>query len=428
MAPSSRRTPSDVNEQILYSDTTRPDDPPAPLSPFGSQSPVTPSHPDQLPPLKGVAKRLFTEGFVFDFFQAIRVLERLQPNQFGLTRISSPEKEIVRLRTRLSFDFPPSPIYEVLPPHADFPLPTMVVAFMGLTGPSGVLPRIYTELLYRIQRESKHEEKWALRDWLDLFNHRMISLFYRAWEKYRFYIPYERGEFDQPDPDPFTQVVYSFVGMGTPALRNRLRISHRKSTLQKEQVLAKIDDLGLLRFSGFFSQQPRCAVSLQMLLSTYFKVPVQVLQFQGQWLRLDPANQSSLGRLGTNNAMGQDARIGDRIWDTQSKIRIRLGPLTYEQFLQFLPDTSPVPERKVLFLLSHLVRLYVRMEIDVEVQLVLRADEVPKCQMGKGKGTLGSRIGWNTWSRKKQMSRHADEPVFQTQEIVYLPPAPTFVG
>ena len=75
---------------------------------------------------------------------------------------------------------------------------------MGLTGPSGVLPRHYTELLYKIERDVRTPEKHALRDWFDLFNHRFVSLFYRAWEKYRFYIPFERGDYDGAEPDPFT--------------------------------------------------------------------------------------------------------------------------------------------------------------------------------------------------------------------------------
>ena len=69
------------------------------------------------------------------------------------------------------------------------------------------MPRHYTEMLLRIQRDAKHEEKFALRDWFDLFTHRMLSLFYRAWEKYRFYISYERGEYLQHPPDPFTHAL-----------------------------------------------------------------------------------------------------------------------------------------------------------------------------------------------------------------------------
>src|SRR6202040_296448 len=115
----------------------------------------------------------------------------------------------------LSLNFPPSQIYEVQK-QPDAP-PLMTVTFMGLTGPSGILPRHYTEMLIRLDRESRTAERYILRNWLDLFNHRLVSLFYRAWEKYRFPISYERSQLDDPlkVPDLATQGVYSLVGLGT---------------------------------------------------------------------------------------------------------------------------------------------------------------------------------------------------------------------
>jgi type VI secretion system protein ImpH len=368
---------------------------------------------------------LFQEGYVFDFFQAVRVLERLAPERSLVGGANAPSAETVRFRSRLSLDFPPSAIYEIARPTPDFPVPAMTVAFMGLTGPSGVLPRHYTELLLRLEREAKGHEKHALRDWLDQFNHRLISLFYRAWDKYRFYRAFERREFANREPDPFTLCLFSLMGLGTPSLRERLRITRRGSATEPQgrdqphaHVLGRIEDLSLLRYSGFFAHRPRNAVSLQALLSAYLRLPVEVVQFQGQWLRLEAANCTSLGSQARNNAMGMNVIVGDRVWDVQSKIRVRLGPLTYEQFEAFLPDPTGVPERKALFLLAQLVRLYVGPEMDAEFQLVLRKEEVPSCSFGPAKAGIGSRLGWNTWSRRKPKNHDAEEAVFQAQELV----------
>ena len=131
-------------------------------------------------------ERLYEEGFAFDFFQAVRVLERLETKRRPIGYAGPPSAEGCALRALLSLSFPPSAVYEVERPTAALPLPAMTVTFLGLTGPSGVLPRHYTELLLRLDREAKGPEKHALRRWLDLFNHRLLSLFYRAWEKYRF--------------------------------------------------------------------------------------------------------------------------------------------------------------------------------------------------------------------------------------------------
>jgi type VI secretion system protein ImpH len=368
-----------------------------------------------------VADRLFREPFAFDFFQAVRLLERLHPERIAIGREAAPGAEVVRLRAHLSLNFPPSSIYDLTAP-ADAKLPPlMTVVFLGLTGPSGVLPRHYTELLLRLQREGKGEQRRLLRDWLDLFNHRLISLFYRAWEKYRFYIPYERGEYREPAPDIFTRSVFSLVGMGTPALRGRLRVSVREIEEEREQekALARVEDLALLYYSGLLAHRPRNAVGLEALLHDYFQLPIRVEQFRGQWLRLEPDSRSLMGMA--NSQLGMNVVAGERVWDVQGKFRIRLGPLTYAGFLEFLPDQSAISQRKGLYLMRHLVRLYAGPEFDFDVQVVLQATAVPVCQLTKGEGVeLGPRLGWNTWIRTRAMSRDADDAVFTGSELVWL--------
>src|SRR5262249_18031604 len=151
--------------------------------------------------------------------------------------------------------------------------------------------------------------------WFDLFNHRLISLFYRAWEKYRFYILYERGDYAQPEPDTFTRCLFSWVGLGLPSLRNRLRVSlaTEEEGEKQERVLAQVKDLALLHYSGFLSHRPRCALALVAMLQGYFNLPVRVQQFRGQWLQLEAANQSKLGDGLCNNQMGLNLVAGDRV-------------------------------------------------------------------------------------------------------------------
>src|SRR5205823_13853319 len=135
--------------------------------------------------------------------------------------------------------------------------------------------------------------------------------------------------------------LFSLVGMGVPQLRNRLRVSawEEHDEGPRERVLARIDELALLHYGGFLSHRPRCAVSLEAMLRDFFQLPVQVRQFQGQWLQLGPENQSRLGAA--NNHLGLNVVAGERVWDVQSKFRVRLGPLSPEDFTAFLPDLSP---------------------------------------------------------------------------------------
>jgi type VI secretion system protein ImpH len=375
------------------------------------------------PSAGGVADRLFEEPYLFDFFQAVRLLERMQPSRQPVGRVARPAAEVVRFRALPAVMFPASALYDLARPTAGVPHPVMTVTFLGLFGPSGVLPRHYSELILRQDREVRGPERYALRDWLDLFNHRLIALFYRAWEKYRFYIPFERGEYRNAEADTFTRGLFSLVGLGFPALRHRLRVAVPAPAVPhgREQVLARIDDLALLHYAGFFARRIRCAVSLEALLNDYFGVEVRLLQFVGQWLLIDRTEQTQLDGA---SALGTNAVAGERVWDVQGKVRIRLGPLPLARFQEFLPDPAPVPQCKAFFLLCHLVRLYIGPHLDFDVQLVLRAADVSSCRLGQGGGP-GAFLGWNTWVASGAFTHDADDPILTCNPCVWLDGQPT---
>ena len=193
----------------------------------------------------GVIGRLFETSYRFNFFQAVRLLEQLsaqeqrdgspyhpQNEASGVGRDLHPGAEAVRFRALPSLSFPAGAISDLRSVLSSdrfahsVPPPEMLVTFLGLTGPSGALPRHYTELLLQRIRE----KDFSFRDFLDLFNHRLISLFYRAWEKYNWPIAYERAWVDggTAEPDPITQAVYCLDGLGTPGLRRRWSSMTRK--------------------------------------------------------------------------------------------------------------------------------------------------------------------------------------------------------
>ncbi|MCE9529823.1 MAG: type VI secretion system baseplate subunit TssG [Planctomycetes bacterium] len=367
--------------------------------------------------MKSVRELLDTEPYRFDFFQAVRVLEKIHRDKLPVGLTHSPEDEIVRFRAHQSLTFPPSAIFELLKPDFDRPYQLMTVSFMGLTGPSGALPTHYTQMMMDLGRDVRGPERRALRDWFDLFNHRFISLFYRAWEKYRFPIAYERGEPDPREPDSFTRSVLSLIGLGTHGLRNRLQVHTIRQELTdwepKRVPLAKIDDLALFYFSGILSQRPRNAVNLRILIAEYFDMPVEVNQFRGQWLPIEPPHQTCLGSHGM---LGLNTVAGDRVWDVQSRFRLRVGPLNYERFEECLPDRSPITERKTFFMIVQLARKYVGPELDFDVQLVLEAASVPEVQLTEGSG-LGPRLGWNTWLISDTALEDVDDAVFDGELV-----------
>ena len=373
---------------------------------------------------RGLARRLFEKPFEFDFFQAVRLLHLIDPSRTPVGRGGPPTTEAVRFRALNSLSFPPSAIHNLERPTADEPVPVMTETFFGLTGPSGVLPRHYTELIMRLDRDARLPERHALRDWLDLFNHRLVSLFYRAWQKYRFYGDYGLGGTGRPDSTPFALAVLSLAGIGPTPMRNRMQVVvRRRDRPGGGRVLARVDDLVVLHFAGLFAHRPRSAAGLEALTSDYLRVPARVRQFQGQWLRLEPANQTRLGDLSGGQRLGVSTVVGDRVWDVQSKVRLRIGPLKYAEFEELLPDRAPVSPRKAFFLLCHLVRLYLGPGLDFDAQLVLKADEVPEYRLGDESG-VGGRLGWNLWVRSGPLGREPDDAIFDAEEVSAVDPGP----
>jgi type VI secretion system protein ImpH len=380
--------------------------------------------------MSSVRDRLFAEFYEFDFFQAVRVLERVAPARrpVGLGD-SSPDEEIARFRPHLSLAFPPSQIIAVDPPDEYRPIPLLTVTFFGLYGTTGVLPVHYTQTMMDLIRDVRGPERRSLRDWLDLFNHRAISLFYRAWEKYRFHIAYDRGDAFRKDPDTFTLAVRSLLGLGSAGLRDRLMVQDAGAAARNQDAgwgeaapdaaksaLAKIDDLALHYYAGFFAQRPRNAANLRLLLADYFELPVAVRQFRGQWLAVPEADQTQLGVIGT---LGENAIAGSQVWDCTSRFRLRLGPLNYAGFEELLPDPAPVRQRKTFFLVAQLARLFVGPELDFDVQLVLAAEEVPEAALAEGPGA-GPRLGWNVWLISETPPAPADDAVFEGEWVTSL--------
>jgi type VI secretion system protein ImpH len=340
------------------------------------------------------------ESHRFDFFQAVRLLERLAyeesadaPQPVGGD--AAPEQECVRFRSLPSLSHPTSAVAHVRRPksNSDNPPPEMMVSFLGLTGPAGVLPLHYTAMLLRRLRA----KDTALRDLLDIFNHRLVSLFYRAWAKYRLPVAYERSRqhHEAGESDKVAHALVCLVGRGTAGLHGR----------------EDIPEEAFLYYAGYFAHHPRSAATLEAMLADYFRLPIRVQQFQGQRLRLDRDDVTQLPartrRRGLNCRLGVDVVLGDRVWDVQGKFRLRIGPLTYRQFRRFFPAGGDLTRP-----LSQLTRSYIGAEFTFDLQPTLKPAEVPRMRLG-GKGDGASHLGWNTWVASRPFTREADEVVFR---------------
>ncbi|MGQ9371244.1 type VI secretion system baseplate subunit TssG [Azospirillum sp. ST 5-10] len=293
-------------------------------------------------------EQLAAEAHRFDVLQAVAVIERLAPEARSVADGADPSHEAVRFRSSLTSAFPASDLAAARPPGPGAPQWELLVNFLGLAGGFGPLPPPFTEAI--VQRERAGDT--ATRAFLDLFNHRLVSLLYRARRQHRPAL--NRGT---PDQGPMAGWLYSLIGMGTAGLRGRMAVPDRV----------------LLHHAGVLAQQPRSLHGLERLLADHFRVPVRALPLQGRWLRLDASQTTALGhrnsRLGAARPDG--AVLGARAWDQQAAVVLELGPLDLDPFRAFLPVGHAAAA------LRDLARFYVGPGPELDVRLRLRADRVP---------------------------------------------------
>lgn len=324
----------------------------------------------------GLRKQLAENPTAFEFFQAVRLLGRLSAHRRTVGDFVDPAEEEIRFSVPASIAFPASEIQEVNP-QPDGPL-RVAVNFMGLTGPLGVLPYHYTLSVADRLRERDR----TLRDFLDIFHHRIISLFYRGWEKFRFPVAYERHE-----RDPITRHVADLVGVDTRAAAER-------PAFRPE---------ALLFYAGLLLPQQRSALALEQMIEDFFDVPVEIEQFVGGWYT--PAQESQCVLSDDERAAGRlgiGALVGDAIFDRQVKVRVRIGPLERGRYREFLPGGAAHRA------LMQLTQFFGGEAFEFELQLVLAREQVPGCVLGSDEGE-GLPLGWNTWIRTAPFTRDPND-------------------
>ena len=342
----------------------------------------------------------------YGFYQAVRLLERAikldgqkqasseRDMSFGnpVARFVPPYTEAIRFSAAQTLRFTATDIAKItrkkLTNNKQNRFQWQVsVNFMGLTGAQGILPYHYTELI--LKRLKIKDE--SLVKFLDLFNHRTISLFYQSATKYKLPIEYERKKLNPPafsSRDSQSQVLLSLLGLGTEKLTNR----------------QYTNDESLLFYSGLFSQQLRTATGLKQILKSHFNIPVEIQEFVGQWQELINDVRSRLPSLqiplGQNNQLGKTTMLGKKGWFAQGKIRIILGPLSKKQAQTFAPDT------KALYAMNEMVQFYLGMEHEYDfIVRIKRNDSLDKAQLTPKKPPI---MGWNTWLVSKPKQEYSE--------------------
>lgn len=307
-----------------------------------------------------------------DLFALLRQVDALNHGaKLGYSR--TPREDGVRLGQNPSTLFAPSTIFSIGNAiHHNHPV-VKILSF-GVFGPNGALPLHLTEYV----RERLHNNADSSpADFVDIFHHRFITLFYRAWADAQPIV-----QLDQPGIDKFSFYAGAMVGMGFDGSWNR----------------DCIEDSAKLYAAGHLVRLTRNPEGLEWLIAHYFGIPTRGIEFIRTWIALDESDRTRLSGFSMNNQLGVNAIAGAKVQDVQSRFRMELGAMSLELYQSFLPPQRN--NRK----LRDWVRNYVGIELDWDVQLLLAPTEVPKCQLGSQ-----VRLGWTTWLGQRRSTAPAND-------------------
>jgi len=313
----------------------------------------------------------------FSFFQLVRLLQALHPKAVPVGYQGPPGQECIRFKPRLDLSFAPSDVAEirrVSPPEGP-PRFEVETTFLGLYGTVSPLPSFYTEQLLDVS------DSVLIRGLLDLFHHRLLSLFYRVWEKYSFGVPdSEKGH------DLIARRFLCLIGFDyeMPA---------------PEGMFLK--PRALLSQAGLAAQQPRSAVSLERILQNSFPdLSIEVEQCVARWVEV-PREQRN--RLSSENCyLGKDCTLGTSVMTRLNTFRIHVGPVASLKYFQLL-----LPTEALMLRLREVVDLFNVDNLDYEVRVRVKPEAIPGLRLSEP----AARLGWSTW-----IGERPDTP----QEVVHF--------
>ena len=331
-----------------------------------------------------------SEPYRFDFFQAVRLLEyaaHVYPEDEPVATdavggISRPDQEAVHFSADPGLAFNGSDVTRVSQKRIHSHETEggsvlqwkMDVAMMGLTGSQGVLPYSFSEILISEIRKKNP----ALHEFFDLFNHRIISMFYGAWHKYQMAPGYERANLEGSyEPDLFTDAFLSIAGLGLSELRFR----------------NAVPDQSLARYAAHFGRGICSAESLRSTIEGMFGLKTDIEQFKGEWYELPEDVRCRLPDdehpLGVNTQLGSNAVIGSVCYQVQNKFSVVIVPQSREEFMLLAPGEKTLEE------LKSFIKMSVGIEQDFEIEVRLSNENISIRELfNENNSTV--LLGWNS--------------------------------
>ncbi len=295
------------------------------------------------------------------FHRAVHLLQKASPGAVPVGGLGPADREVLRFRPALDLGFPSSDIDSIsVRPEGGH---TIEGTFLGVYGIASPLPAYFTENLL-------HADDPAVeRGFLDIFHHRLYSLFHRCWERMHVELGYRADGSDD----------FSRRAMGLAGLRHEDLAGERHTSPGR-----------LMGLSGSLAGQTRSLAQIEAAIATWFpELPFAVESCVGTWIAVPPDQQN---RLGVGNcSLGSDLSLSNQVFDRASTFGIAIGPVPLETYLRFLPSGDLMAE------LREVIELLNTDSLDYRVDLLLLPEDLPRLTLEGLFSTDQTRLGWSTW-------------------------------
>ncbi len=307
----------------------------------------------------------------YDFFSALCLLEKHHKTRFGESK--TPKDDPILLGQSAHMSFVPTALDKIVGLNKTGHK-RLDVFFFGLFGPNGPMPYHLTEKVFLDGRHSRNK-KTATQNFFNIFHHRFISLFYRAWANKE-----PTAQLGRDGRDKFQFYLGSIAGYGLPSLRGR----------------DTFDDYSKAHFAGYLSGKIRHKEGLENIIKQLYGIQSTIIEFVGEWLSVSTEHQCGLKEKRYAKQLGINTSLGKNSWQSQYKFQVQLGPLSLAEYEDALPGS------KKLTLINETIRNYMRDEIQWEIILLLKKPEIPIIRIGKY-----GQLGWTSWLKTESVSSNS---------------------
>lgn len=330
---------------------------------------------------------LTNKPYLFNFFQATRLVDmgyinnsqHASMNTASLGSNTLPFRESMRLQSTISLSFQTADVYKFVPSvfNEDTHLymqPVLTTTIFGLAGVSGPLPQYYTDVMLVQKRLGNN----AMADFLEMFDHRLLSLYYRGWAKQRIYMSYERQQQNPNQQDQHAFMLKSLHGNALTSEQDKVLLNHVS-----------------VFYAGLLAQQPRSASGLERLLTSYLSLPLTIRQFEEEWLFIPRQEWTIISNKNHYNQLGHSILLGKKVKSTRDAFTLVIGPINYKTFQQLKKETTFLNNLHIL------ISYYCNNNIKYKINVGLQKNEVPRCRLN-----ATFQLGLDMWLISKQPSQN----------------------